>query len=139
MAFCLVLACIVGQQVFQWFRRYQCEVTYRAEQELKNLSLAADDYRDNRGEYPVSLNVLISMAAYRNFQKIRCDPWGVPYQYKRLDIGFEIRSGGPDKRFGTVDDLVVHGDNSRESDGSTSLLKSDRNEWTSGVTNALTR
>ena len=35
------------------------------------------------------------------------DPWGTAYQYKKVNkYDFEIRSAGPDKKFGTEDDIT---------------------------------
>jgi len=41
--------------------------------------------------------------------KIPVDPWGTAYRYRVGDLAkreYEIRSAGPDERFGTDDDLV---------------------------------
>jgi len=43
-------------------------------------------------------------------EKIPLDPWGVAYSYRILDAEkqeYEIRSAGPDHRFGTDDDVVA--------------------------------
>jgi hypothetical protein len=34
------------------------------------------------------------------------DPWGTPYQLKIVTYGFEVRSAGPDAKWGTDDDIT---------------------------------
>lgn len=35
------------------------------------------------------------------------DPWERPYRYSLIAGGFQIESSGPDRRFGTTDDLRI--------------------------------
>lgn len=36
-----------------------------------------------------------------------CDPWQTPYRITTTGTNLEVRSAGPDRKFGTPDDLVV--------------------------------
>ena len=42
----------------------------------------------------------------RDFSK-RHDPWATPYRITTTGTNTEVRSAGPDKKFGTPDDIVA--------------------------------
>jgi hypothetical protein len=55
-------------------------------------------YRDH-GALPSGLEVVAG-------PRERADLWGTPLRYAPRDSTFVLRSAGPDRRFGTADDLV---------------------------------
>jgi hypothetical protein len=77
----------------------------RALTDLAKLARDVDRYMAMMGEYPASLEDLGLPG------KPRQDPWGHPYQLRRMGAGLSgaasVISGGPDGRIGTADDLVV--------------------------------
>jgi hypothetical protein len=73
----------------------------RARAELAELESTAEIFAARTGEYPSSLETLgVPGRPY-------LDPWGRPYQVRRVGPGLSVMSGGPDGRIGTPDDLAV--------------------------------
>ena len=66
---------------------------------------------DHNGQFPASLELLVP----RYMERIDKDPWGQAYTYQ-LDVKSDpkscvVRSGGPDGKTGTSDDMeCVHSD-----------------------------
>lgn len=74
-----------------------------AEEQIRNLGLALNMYRLDVGEYPSSLDALISGSGSNwdgpYIKKIPQDPWGGEYQYRLVDGGddYELSSTGGGK------------------------------------------
>lgn len=74
-----------------------------AEEQIRNIGLALNMYRLDVGEYPSSIEGLISGSGSNwdgpYIKKIPKDPWGAEYQYRLLDGGddFELSSTGGGK------------------------------------------
>ena len=61
-------------------------------------------FRGQKGKLPVAWEACLPEAQ----RKLAVDPWGTVFRLT-LDVdGFEIRSAGKDKTFGTVDDFSYH-------------------------------
>ncbi len=75
----------------------------RAQADLAQLSGDLELYLATQGEYPTSLEALGPPG------KQLFDPWGHPYQVRRLETGTGVGvvSAGPDGRIGTADDLTI--------------------------------
>jgi hypothetical protein len=74
--------------------------TRRAEREaaddlIREVSLHVRAERMERGEFP-----------HRPGEALPDDPWGTPLEYERIDRSHaRVRSAGPDREFGSDDDL----------------------------------
>lgn len=78
--------------------------------EASEIQHAARQYQQRHGALPADLSVLEGLS-----QDARTDPWGNRYHIRIESGGVTIISGGPDARFGTLDDIRVQpsGDASR--------------------------
>lgn len=90
--------------------------------DLVQLKVAVNQYRELTGEYPEGGNVEFAKALLGENPKKQVfidwpkkqigqagellDPWGTPYEMRVVDDVFEIRSAGPDLLFGTADDKM---------------------------------
>lgn len=78
--------------------------------EMDQVEAGIRKYIQERGEVPLveSFDKLIDTLNPRFLSAvIRIDPWWNPYSYRTKNaVGFELRSAGPDGKFGTADDLV---------------------------------
>lgn len=87
------------------------------------LGLALDLYQQDVGTYPSTeqgLAALLSAPAgqtlwrgpYLKAVEIPVDPWGTPYRYQYPGSAspslYDLASAGPDKQFGTADDITNH-------------------------------
>ena len=64
---------------------------------------AAVSYRGDAGRWPDRLEVLVP----KYLREVRSDPWGRKYLVHQGPGGFAVVSSGPDREFGTADDLVA--------------------------------
>jgi Type II secretion system (T2SS), protein G len=81
-----------------------------AMRDLQAISTALQKFRAERGVYVVSDQQRILMdhlTPYYLARVIRVDPWRRPYQYQGERDHFTLRSGGPDGKANTPDDLVL--------------------------------
>ncbi|MFH0878285.1 MAG: type II secretion system protein GspG [Lentisphaerota bacterium] len=83
-----------------------------AQQSIGGLCVAIDLYEADNGQLPQSLQSLVTKGGENNWNgpyvkgnKIPEDGWGTAFQYTLKDNMYEIRSAGPDKAFGTEDDV----------------------------------
>ena len=73
---------------------------------------AIDVYEVDTGRYPPSLQSLVSDDGAPNWhgEYIRnglpVDAWGTAFQYALVGKSFKITSAGPDKNFGSADDIT---------------------------------
>ncbi len=92
--------------------------------ELDKIHRMIRDYHTLMGQNPVGTNAEIMAAVMGknakqatlgppegqqlNAQKELIDPWGTPYFFHQISgDDMEIHSAGPDKTFGTSDDLIL--------------------------------
>ena len=80
---------------------------------IAGISVAVDLYETDNGNLPQNLQSLITKGSEPNWNgpylkdgKVPDDPWGTPYQYTAKENAYEVRSAGPDKSFGTGDDVT---------------------------------
>ncbi|HBA84824.1 MAG TPA: type II secretion system protein GspG [Verrucomicrobia bacterium] len=80
---------------------------------ISGMGVSVDLYETDNGNLPDSLNALVTKGAEPNWNgpylkdaKVPNDPWGTAFQYTKKDNAYEIRSAGPDKSFGTDDDVT---------------------------------
>ncbi|MDE2126403.1 MAG: type II secretion system major pseudopilin GspG [Armatimonadetes bacterium] len=86
--------------------------------DIKSFDDALDMYKADIGEYPTNdqgLNALLTKSDpkwngpyLKNQTSIPLDPWGTPYKYQipgGSGRDYDISSAGPDKQFGTADDI----------------------------------
>lgn len=86
------------------------EKTSRARAEMETIAAALQAYRLEHGAYVQAKTeaALIDRLNPRYLRRvIRIDPWHQPYAYEGSVSAFVLRSGGPDERVGTADDVVV--------------------------------
>lgn len=79
-------------------------------QSISNIETAIKMYEVMNGAFPDNLDQLTvgtdEVAAPLKKENLN-DSWGTAFQYKKLSrTSFEVRSAGPDKNMGTVDDLT---------------------------------
>lgn len=75
---------------------------------------AATGYCKRFGEYPRSVDRMVRYSRTLDRRagcavphNLPADPWGTPYRYERVNGAPSPRSAGPDRRFGTGDDVVL--------------------------------
>lgn len=77
--------------------------------ELQNLQKTIVMVKNQNGAYPEESE--FESIVLDKFSSVIKDPrldyWGRPYRYRRRPGGFEIRTGGPDRKFETNDDLTM--------------------------------
>jgi hypothetical protein len=84
----------------------------QAENELRLIAAALEDYKRDRGRYVPSdkHSVLIDHLNPRFLNRVlRLDPWHHPYQYQGGDQRFALHSAGPDGKPDTPDDITISG------------------------------
>ena len=93
-------------------RKREAEIS-SAKGSIAGISVGIDLYETDNGQLPESLNNLITKGSENNWNgpymrdgKVPMDPWGTAYQYNKKENSYEIRSAGPDKSFGTTDDVT---------------------------------
>ncbi len=79
----------------------------RTEKEMTEIVESLDAYRDFYGNYPESVEELVSIKPLREGWKK--DHWNVPYYYTSNDSGFVLISVGKDRTLFTEDDLKRNG------------------------------
>ena len=70
---------------------------------LRAIGLMVEDYRQSRGSYPPTLESARDFAPDVSF----VDSWGTSVEYDSDGKRFSVTSAGPDRTFGTSDDLRV--------------------------------
>jgi Type II secretion system (T2SS), protein G len=95
------------------------EARLESDRQLVSLfAIASEFYCVEKGAYPVLQQDLIAFAAEREFRG-RCvlpgptsllDSWGNAIRFRSDPADFEIRSAGPDGKFGTEDDFAIPSD-----------------------------
>lgn len=87
----------------------QSKVT-AARTSIANISTAIQSYEVTQGRFPESLDDLtVATETHAALLKKNAlnDPWGTPFQYKKVSkFEFELRSAGPDAQIGTEDDIT---------------------------------
>ena len=91
-------------------RALNVEKTARARAELESIAAALESYRRDRGSYLESKSsaALVDNLNPRYLARvIRIDPWHNPYEYEGAHSSYVLRSGGPDGKPNTADDVIV--------------------------------
>ena len=82
--------------------------------QLQKVSAGVRRYFEEQGKTPAVADFRALMAILTPgymAEPYAEDAWAVPFEYRRLGTnGFELRSAGPDRQLGTVDDLVERND-----------------------------
>jgi hypothetical protein len=79
----------------------------RTRVQMAGLTRAVAAYADSSGDVPMSLGIVRSLRGVDTLREGQAkDAWGIPLEYSRVDSGFTLRSGGPDGKMGTQDDLT---------------------------------
>ena len=74
---------------------------------LEAVEVSLSEYRDaNHGQYPTKLRLLIRHVG-RPVPSV--DGWLTPFHYETNDCGYALISCGPDRKFGTEDDIRSSG------------------------------
>jgi general secretion pathway protein G len=80
---------------------------------IDGIKTAIDVYEVDNGTYPGSLQNLITAGSELNWNgpylregRIPVDSWATPFNYTPKEGGYEIRSAGPDRQFGSADDIT---------------------------------
>lgn len=74
---------------------------------LEAVEVALGEYCDaNSGQYPAKLRLLIRQVG-RPVPSV--DGWLTPFHYETNDCGYALISCGPDRKFGTEDDIRSSG------------------------------
>ena len=83
-----------------------------AKQSIASIESAIDLYEMDNGRFPDSLQNLVSKGSEPNWSgpylkkaEQLNDPWGTQFQYTKSGNSYTIVSAGPDKAFGTADDV----------------------------------
>lgn len=79
-----------------------------AKQSISAIESAIDLYEMDNGRFPDSLQNLVDESkgqAYLKKAEQLNDPWGTQFQYTKSVSSYSIVSAGPDKAFGTADDV----------------------------------
>lgn len=81
--------------------------TARTEHRLQVVKLAIEQFVQNRGRQPASLEELSSGAKTFRQEPRREDGWGRPISYRSLVNGYQLMSAGKDGVPNTADDIVL--------------------------------
>lgn len=85
---------------------------------LRTLSRQLQAYARDHGALPDSLSVLGAEIS-------RPDEWGTAIRYEHTTAVLDLRSAGPDRRFGTTDDITVRDGTSYDSKRALYLERQD--------------
>ena len=84
-----------------------------AKSSIASIGLSLDLYETDNGNYPASLQSLLTKGSEQNWRgpylkkgEIPIDPWGHEFAYTLKENGYEIRSGGPNGTTGDGDDIT---------------------------------
>ena len=93
--------------------RVQQSQVSAAKSSIASVGLALDLYETDNGNFPASLQSLITKGSEPNWRgpylkkgEIPIDPWGHEFGYTLKENGYEIRSGGPNGTMGDGDDIT---------------------------------
>jgi len=84
-----------------------------AKSSIASIGLALDLYETDNGNFPASLQALLTKGGEQNWRgpylkkgEIPLDPWGHEFVYTLKENGYEIKSGGPNGTTGDGDDIT---------------------------------
>lgn len=83
--------------------------------QLRLIAVAAESFHPSHKRYPNDLAELANFIPY--VSSVTVDVWGNPVRYSVSEGAFVVRSAGPDRKFGTVDDVVIRKDDLNLADG----------------------
>ena len=87
-----------------------------AKSDVANLATALDAFAQDVGRYPSTaegFGALVAppqgLAGWHGpyIKRLTADPWGRPYTYTPLPVGYDVESAGPDGKFLTADDIAA--------------------------------
>jgi len=86
--------------------------TSAAKSSIAAIESAIDMYEVDNGKFPDSLQNLVTKGSEPNWSgpyikkaESLNDPWGTQFQYTKSGNTYTLTSAGPDKAFGTADDV----------------------------------
>ena len=97
-----MLAIAIGCE-FKKFDHKRAEVSH-----LRMIGIAAETYKMAYEEYPISIDTQ-EFQEYLDGESID-DEWGIAVKYELATDGYTIISAGPDKSYGTADDMRLTSD-----------------------------
>ena len=106
----VIIGILVGVAIPRLGGRVRQAEISRAKADIQSIGLALRMYELDNGEYPTSLDALVSDPGARNWNGpylesgLPRDPWGNAYIYSRTDTSYDLRSTGPD---GTQSDTDI--------------------------------
>lgn len=98
----VIIGILVGVAIPRLGGRVRQAEISRAQADIQSIGLALRMYELDNGEYPSSLDALVSNPGARNWNGpylesgLPIDPWGNAYLYARTDNSYSLRSLGPD-------------------------------------------
>jgi general secretion pathway protein G len=114
----VIIGILLGGVAVSLSGRSQEAMATRARADVSgHLALALDLFETDLGRYPTQdegLAALVEDPGFANWRgpylkgELEPDPWGTPYRYALDPLAagrYELRSAGPDGRFGTPDDI----------------------------------
>lgn len=98
----VIIGILVGVAIPRLGGRVRQAEISRAKADIQSIGLALRMFELDNGEYPASLQALISNPGVRNWNGpylesgVPTDPWGREYHYARTQTSYTLRSLGPD-------------------------------------------
>ena len=98
----VIIGILVGVAIPRLGGRVRQAEIARARADIQSIGLALRMYELDIGEYPSTLEALVSNPGARNWNGpyieggLPADPWGNKYVYTRTDTSYRLRSLGPD-------------------------------------------
>lgn len=98
----VIIGILVGVAIPRLGGRVRQAEISRARADIQSIGLALRMYELDNGEYPASLQALVSNPGARNWEGpylesgVPVDPWGREYIYARTGNTYTLRSLGPD-------------------------------------------
>ncbi len=98
----VIIGILVGVAIPRLGGRVRQAEISRAQADIQSIGLALRMYELDNGEYPSSLDALVSNPGARNWNGpyleggLPTDPWGNAYLYTRTENSYSLRSLGPD-------------------------------------------
>ncbi|MCC7138891.1 MAG: type II secretion system protein GspG [Planctomycetes bacterium] len=113
-----LLAVVSGGAALPWVGRDGSETcrpggaAQATRAELSRVADAIERFRATQGTIPPELDALVSEVDDEgdgHLERVPRDAWGMPIRYARTPVtarGYVLESAGPDRRWGTDDDIV---------------------------------
>ena len=79
---------------------------------LRMVGLACENFEEMAKQYPENLETE-GFAQFIEGETLE-DEWGIEIKYELTESGYIVRSAGPDRTFGTIDDIEISSDQIRD-------------------------